>query len=54
MLPSSAGRSAVAAGYGINLRTMFIRGFVAALVCLVVIVVVGWLSMLTWPGFATA
>jgi solute carrier family 13 (sodium-dependent dicarboxylate transporter), member 2/3/5 len=54
MLPSSAGSSAVAAGYGINLRSMFVRGFGAALLCLVVIVVVGWLSMLSWPGFATA
>jgi hypothetical protein len=33
---------------------MFVRGFGAALLCLVVIVVVGWLSMLSWPGFATA
>jgi sodium-dependent dicarboxylate transporter 2/3/5 len=54
MLPSSAGSSAVAAGYGINLRSMFVRGFGAALLCLLVIVVVGWLSMLSWPGFATA
>jgi sodium-dependent dicarboxylate transporter 2/3/5 len=54
MLPSSAGSSAVAAGYGINLRTMFIRGFWAALVCLLVIVAVAYVSLLFWPGFGTA
>ena len=54
MLPSSAGSSAVAAGYGINLRTMFIAGFGAALICLAVIVIVSMLSMQFWPGFATA
>jgi sodium-dependent dicarboxylate transporter 2/3/5 len=54
MLPSSAGSSAVAAGYGINLRTMFGLGFGAACICLAVIVIVGFLSILAWPGFATA
>ena len=54
MLPSSAGSSAVAAGYGINLRTMFVRGFWAACVCLVVIATVSLVSMLIWPGFGTA
>ena len=54
MLPSSAGSSAVAAGYGINLRTMFVVGLGAALICLAVIVIVGFLTMLAWPGFGTA
>ena len=54
MLPSSAGSSALAAGYGVNLRTMFLAGLGAALVCLVVIVIVGLLSMRLWPGFAIA
>jgi sodium-dependent dicarboxylate transporter 2/3/5 len=54
MLPSSAGSSAVAAGYGVNLRTMFGLGFRAALICLAVIVIVGYLSMLAWPGFGVA
>ena len=54
MLPSSAGSSAVAAGYGINLRTMFVAGFGAALICLAVIVIVSVLSMRLWPGFAIA
>ena len=54
MLPSSAGSSALAAGYGVNLRTMFTAGFGAALVCLAVIVVVSVLSMWFWPGFSAA
>jgi sodium-dependent dicarboxylate transporter 2/3/5 len=54
MLPSSAGSSAVAAGYGINLRTMFVAGFGAVCVCLVVIVVISVLSIYFWPGFAAA
>ncbi|PYR31701.1 MAG: hypothetical protein DMF92_04520 [Acidobacteria bacterium] len=54
MLPSSAGSSAVAAGYGINLRTMFVRGLAAALICLGVIVIVGFMSIRLWAGFATA
>ena len=54
MLPSSAGSSALAAGYGINLRTMFIVGLGAAIVCLVVIVIVSFVSMLAWPGFSLA
>jgi sodium-dependent dicarboxylate transporter 2/3/5 len=54
MLPSSAGSSAVAAGYGINLRTMFVAGFGAACICLAVIVIISVLSIQFWPGFATA
>jgi sodium-dependent dicarboxylate transporter 2/3/5 len=54
MLPSSAGSSAVAAGYGINLRTMFVAGFGAACVCLAVIVIISVLSIHFWPGFAVA
>ena len=54
MLPSSAGSSAVAAGYGINLRTMFVLGLWAAIVCLVVIVIVAYVSLRFWPAFSTA
>jgi sodium-dependent dicarboxylate transporter 2/3/5 len=54
MLPSSAGSSAVAAGYGINLRTMFVAGFGAACICLAVIVAISLLSIYVWPVFATA
>jgi di/tricarboxylate transporter len=54
MLPSSAGSSALAAGYGVNLRTMFVTGLGAPIVCLVVIIIVGLLSMRIWPAFSTA
>jgi solute carrier family 13 (sodium-dependent dicarboxylate transporter), member 2/3/5 len=54
MLPSSAGSSALAAGYGVNLRTMFVTGLGAAIVCLVVIIVVSLISMRVWPGFGLA
>jgi len=54
MLPSSAGSSALAAGYGVNLRTMFVAGLGAAIVCLIVIIVVSLISMRVWPGFGIA
>jgi sodium-dependent dicarboxylate transporter 2/3/5 len=54
MLPSSAGSSALAAGYGVNLRTMFVAGFGAAVVCLLVIIIIAIVSMRIWPGFAVA
>ena len=54
MLPSSAGSSAVAAGYGVNLKTMFVKGFWAVLLLLVVIVAVAYVSMVSWPGFGEA
>jgi di/tricarboxylate transporter len=54
MLPSSAGSSAIAAGYGVNLKTMFVEGFRAALVCLVVIAGLSYLLMRFWPPFGQA
>jgi len=51
MLPSSAGSTALAAGYGVNLRTMFVKGLGAAIVCLIVIIVVSLISMRVWAGF---
>jgi sodium-dependent dicarboxylate transporter 2/3/5 len=54
MLPSSAGSSAIAAGYGVNLKTMFVKGFWAAVVVLVVIALGAYLLMQFWPGFGYA
>jgi len=54
MLPTSAGGPAVAAGYGINLKTMAIKGFWACLLSLVAVVVVGYLLSLYWPAFGEA
>ena len=54
MLPTSAGGPAVAAGYGINLRTMAVKGFWACLLSLFAIVIVGYLLAIYWPTFSTA
>ncbi len=54
MLPTSAGGPAVAAGYGINLKTMLVKGFWASLLALTVIVLVGYLLAVLWPGFGLA
>lgn len=54
MLPSSAGGPAVAAGYGVNLKMMFARGFWLTVLLWSVIVVMGYLLMTYWPGFAIA
>ena len=54
MLPTSAGGPAVAAGYGINLRTMAVKGFWACLLSLFAVVSVGYLLALFWPAFSTA
>ena len=53
MLPTSAGGPAVAAGYGINLKTMLVMGFWACLLVLSVVVVLGYLLSVHWPGFGT-
>lgn len=54
MLPSSAGGPAVAAGYGVNLKTMFSKGLWLTAILWVVIAVVGYLLATYWPGFAVA
>jgi sodium-dependent dicarboxylate transporter 2/3/5 len=54
MLPTSAGGPAVAAGYGINLKTMAVKGFWACLLALIACVSVGYLLALYWPAFSTA
>jgi sodium-dependent dicarboxylate transporter 2/3/5 len=54
MLPTSAGGPAVAAGYGINLKTMAVKGFWACLIALVTVVAVGYALALYWPTFSTA
>jgi sodium-dependent dicarboxylate transporter 2/3/5 len=54
MLPSSAGGPAVAAGYGVNLRTMFTKGLWLVVLLTIVIVVVGYLLATYWAGFGIA
>ena len=52
MLPTSAGGPAVAAGYGINLKTMAVKGFWACLFALIAVVIVGYLLSIYWPAFS--
>jgi sodium-dependent dicarboxylate transporter 2/3/5 len=54
ILPSSAGGPAVAAGFGINLKTMAVKGLQASILVLIVVVVLGYLLALLWPGFGVA
>ena len=54
MLPSSAGGPAVAAGYGVNLKTMFSRGLWLTVWLWVVIVLVGYVLATYWSGFGIA
>jgi solute carrier family 13 (sodium-dependent dicarboxylate transporter), member 2/3/5 len=51
MLPSSAGGPAVAAGYGVNLKVMFARGFWLTALLWFVILVLGYLLATYWRGF---
>jgi len=54
MLPSSSGGPAIAAGYGVNLQSMFKWG--AALTGLVIVTLIagGYLLITFWPGFGDA
>ena len=54
MLPSSAGGPAIAAGYGVNLKTMFSWGLWLTALILIVIIGVGYLLAKYWPGFGVA
>ncbi len=54
MLPSSAGGPAIAAGYGVNVKTMFSWGLWLTALILIVIIVAGYLLATYWPGFAVA
>ena len=54
MLPSSAGGPAVAAGYGVDLKTMFAWGLWLTGLVLVVIIAAGYLLATYWPGFGVA
>jgi sodium-dependent dicarboxylate transporter 2/3/5 len=54
ILPSSAGGPAVAAGYGVNLKTMAVKGLIASLLVLVTLVVLGYALARWWPAFGVA
>ncbi len=54
VLPTSSGGTAVAAGYGVNLKTMFVKGLWASLLVLGLVAGVGYLLAMFWPAFGTA
>ncbi len=54
MLPSASAGPAIAAGYEVNLSTMFWRGVWLSALCWVVLLVIGYLLATMWPGFSVA
>ena len=54
MLPSSSGGSAIAAGYGVNVKTMLGKGLILTGFLWVTVTVVGYLLATYWPGFGVA
>jgi sodium-dependent dicarboxylate transporter 2/3/5 len=54
MLPSSSAGPAIAAGYGVNLRTMFTRGLLLAALIAATVLAGGYLLTTLWPGFGVA
>jgi di/tricarboxylate transporter len=54
MLPSSSAGPAIAAGYGVNLKTMFWQGAWLTVLLWVLLVSAGYLLMRFWPAFGMA
>ncbi len=54
ILPSSAGGPAIAAGYGINLKTMAVMGLIASLLIVAALVLLGFALSTWWPAFGVA
>lgn len=54
MLPSSSAGPAVAAGYGVNLRSMLLSGLWLTLMIFLVLVCVGYALASYWPAFGVA
>ena len=54
MLPSSSGGTAIAAGYGVDLRAMLTSGAWLTLLILVSLTFGGYLLMSLWPGYGVA
>jgi di/tricarboxylate transporter len=53
-LPAASAGPAIAAGYGVNLKTMLIRGIYLTTILWVLVVGFGYLAWRFWPGFALA
>lgn len=54
MLPSSSGGPAIAAGYGVNVKTMFGKGLILTALLWMTVMAVGYLLATYWPGFGVA
>ena len=54
MLPSSSAGPAIAAGYGVDLKTMFWWGLCLTALILITLVAGGYLLAAFWPGFGIA
>jgi sodium-dependent dicarboxylate transporter 2/3/5 len=54
MLPSSSAGPAIAAGYGVNLRTMMTTGLWLTMLLWVLLVFAGYLLAQYWPAFGVA
>jgi len=54
MLPSSSGGPAIAAGYGVDLKSMFKWGSVLTALSLATLIAAGYLLATFWPGFGLA
>jgi len=54
MLPSASGGSAIAAGYGVNVQTMFRKGLILTGLLWVTVMTVGCLLAIYWPDFGVA
>jgi sodium-dependent dicarboxylate transporter 2/3/5 len=54
MLPSSSAGPAIAAGYGVNLRTMLTTGLWLSVLIWILLVVMGYLLIRFWSGFGVA
>jgi sodium-dependent dicarboxylate transporter 2/3/5 len=54
MLPSSSGGPAIAAGYGVNVKTMFGWGLPLTALILIALVIGGYLLATFWPAFGVA
>lgn len=51
-LPSSGAGPAMVAGYGIDMNKMIRWGLKTIPLCLISVIVLGWIMYLVWPGFA--
>lgn len=54
MLPSSSGGPAIAAGYGVDLKSMFKWGLVLTVLIVLTLVAGGYVLRTFWPGFGAA